>query len=200
MGCWVASSYEVILEPYDPADTVYTGPMTFEREDGKKDRLYGYGARQDASRPVKQEYFYRAMKKAEAAGWLGAGHDATIDANGHQGWASYRQYSLKYLTRRHQYTHLLEVHAPDFISWMKEIGVTSGKAEGGDISWGVGLTNSNAFKPSKRSNPVLAALYTEVFHQPPIADRRGMAKQLAPVMFKRSIKWVKLVNFRSQKP
>ncbi len=192
------------MDAYDALDRPYAAKLNFDREDGNGDRLYTYPVRCEDAKSLPQEYFYRAMTRTEAMGWLSPGHNATVEANGHHPWASYRGYSLLYLSRTHGYAYLLEVHAPNFIPWMKEIGFTEGKTETGDISWGIGVRSSNAFGPSATTNVALKALYRQVH---PLVNQnnvsgglRTMAKELAPYMFKQSIKWVKVVNLRSQKP
>jgi len=192
------------MEAYDVIDRQYAAAMKFDREDNNRDRFYSYPVRCDGAAGMPQENFYRAMNRTEALGWLAPGRTAVPDSEGHHPWASYRNYSLSYLTRKNNYTYLLEVHAPDFLPWMREIGFISGKAEAGDISWGIGGKSSNGWGGTKPANDALKALYKHAY---PTINRnlvkgglRALAVQLAPYMFKQSIKWVKVVNLRSQKP
>jgi hypothetical protein len=197
------------MDAYHELDRPHARVMQFNHEDHNGDRHYSYGARWD-KKPAdlsKQAFFYRAMTRDEALGWLNPGRTALPDANGHHPWASHRDYSLAYLTRAHGYTYLLEVHAPDFVPSMKEIGFTTGKGEAGDISWGIGGRSSNGFGPGKPQNKALIALYSRVFNNGVAVNpnniqgkHRAMAVKLAPYLFKQSIKWVKVVNLRSQKP
>jgi hypothetical protein len=198
-------------KPYDDADLPYASLMEYVRQEHNGDRHYAYPCRND-DRPVfadprKQQYFYRAMKRAEAVAWMNPGRIAVPDAGGHHPWASFRNYSLGYLTRANDYTYLLEVHAPDFVSWMMDVGFTSGKAEAGDISWGIGGTSSNGHAGTPTTNKTVKDLYAKVCnngvpinHNHVPGGLRGMAKAVAPHIFKKSIKWVKVVNLRSQKP
>jgi hypothetical protein len=193
------------MDPYDVGDKQYTATLPFDREDGVGDRYWSYPVRHDDSQAGPQTYFYRAMKPAEAASWLtmGAdgvvGSDGIIDANAHQGWASHRNYSLGYLSRKHGYTHLIEVYAPYFLERLAEIGVKTGKPESGDMSWGIGGRNSNGFKPNGTTNRALADVYADLVGG---TERNGRRQALAvtPLIFKDSIERIKLVNFRSQKP
>lgn len=95
-----------------------------------------------------QAYYYRAM----TAGEFEAFRFGTVrTANGHQGFASFRSYSSAYLKKmfgQNNYAVVIEVHAPN---WMKELrshGWVNGKNESGDMSWGIGQTQSNGW-----SNP-----------------------------------------------
>ncbi|WP_437763224.1 hypothetical protein WMF27_42155 [Sorangium sp. So ce281] len=198
-------------KPYDDADLAHVVSMEYSREDNKGDRFYSYPTRNDnrpaLATPAKQEYFYRAMKRAEAVAWLTPGRPAVPDPGGHHPWASYRNYSLTYLTRANQYTHLIEVHAPGFVEWMMEVGFTGGKIENNDISWGIGGNSSNSFGGNPKTNAALKALYAKACNNGVVVNHtgvpgglRGMAKRVAPYIFKQSIKWVKLVNLRSQAP
>jgi hypothetical protein len=141
--------------------------MEWEHDIKNGDRVYMYPVRYDEEHARNQgklqAYFYRAMAAAEAAGWQAIASaprseraslyrkTGALAVQGHQGWASHRKYSRKYL--KDDFTRLLEVHAPGFIETLDEIGVSSGKAEDGDISWGMGLTCSNGFHPSHLSGP-----------------------------------------------
>ncbi|MGH9344076.1 MAG: hypothetical protein ACRD19_09980 [Terriglobia bacterium] len=195
------------MDPYNVADRVYTAGLIFDRQDHKGDRFFTYPVRCERDGDVghKQEFFYRAMKRDEAAGWLAQGRTATPDPNGHHPWASYRGYSLSYLTRKNGYVFLLEVSAPDFIPWMKSIGFTGGKAEAGDMSWGIGGTSSNSWGGTQTSNATLRDEYAKyanngvaVNHNNVPGGLRAMAVRLAPIYFRQAIKWVKVVNFRSE--
>ncbi len=189
-------------DAYDQVDQIHAATLQFDREDGNGDRFFTYVARCNDVGGNPQEYFYRAMKRDEAFGWLDHNRIAVPDPGGHHGWASHRNYSLGYLTRKNQYTYLLEIYAPLFIPWMKEVGFLSGKAEGGDMSWGIGGTSSNGWGGNKDTNKALKDLHKKKF--PDVTSVKGglraMAVQLAPLMFKECIRWVKIVNLRSQKP
>lgn len=124
------------MRAYTVADQNIAKTLTFVREDRNKDRLYTYAARSEEQESAQPGFFYRATTAQDANNLLRK--MVTVNPNGHQGWASYRGYSLTYLTRGYGYTHLIEVKAPDFIPWMREIGWVSGKAEDGDMSWGIG--------------------------------------------------------------
>jgi hypothetical protein len=210
--------------PYLAEDRPLAASMTNTREAGNGDRYYEYPLRGHATAPqfgrsTEQQFFYRAMHRDEAKGWLmvaGTSYGertavyqgiAAVQVNGHQGWASHRDYSMEYLSPRHGYTHLLEVHAPDFIQWLAEIGVNSGKAEAGDISWGVGLTTSNGFQGTPETNKALKTLYgkvvnngVEIAHTQVPGGLRAMAKAVTPYVFQQSIKYAKLVVLRSVRP
>jgi hypothetical protein len=189
-------------DAYSPEDQIYAATMTFEREDGNGDRFFRRDAVCEAVRGNPQAYFYRAMKRDEAFGWLHPNRNAVADPNGHHGFASYRSYSAGYLTRGHKYTYLLEIHAPDFLTNMKAIGFIEGKAEGGDLSWGIGGTSSNAFRGDKGTNKALKTLFGTTFPNTaaPKGGLRGMALPLAPRIFVQSIQTVTVVNLRSEKP
>lgn len=93
-----------------------------------------------------QEYFYRSMTMEEAISWLDA--DGKINPSSAQPWASFFGYSKTYITNSSDYSIMLEIHAPGFLTSLKTIGFTNGKGEGGDISWGIGgqvAGNSNGF-------------------------------------------------------
>ncbi len=200
-----------MVKPYDKADEAHTTSMEYVKEDDSGDRFFK-AACQNETRPTfpalpDQAYFYRAMQRVEAIGWLAAKPTAALDPEGHQGWASYRDYSLPYLTRLRGYTHLLEVHAPDFVGLMMGVGFKSGKAEVGDLSWGIGGKSSNGHAGNKDQNAKLLEVYAEncnegvaVKHTSVKGGLRAMAKAVAPQLFLQSIKGVKLVYLRSQKP
>lgn len=202
-------------KPYASGDLALVTALEFEREDGNGDRFYTYPARVDKratfANVTDQHYFYRAMMRTEADGWLSLTRDGPIEPGGHHGWASYRGYSKDhYLKRNPGYTHLLEVYAPDFISALVEIGCTIGKTERlgeGDISWGIGGKSSNGFTGSDETNKELKKVYAEYCNDGVEVNlatlkgsHRAAVREVAPKLFKSSIKWVKLVNFRSQKP
>lgn len=191
-------------DAYDAMDQIYAAVMQYDREDGNGDRFFVANAHCDAVGGNPQEYFYRAMNRDEALGWLHPGRIAVPDPGGHHGWASYRNYSFGYLTRKNGYTYLLEVHAPQFLPGMNSIGFTSGKAEGGDMSWGIGGATSNAWSGNKQTNKTLEGLFKQKFPDVKTKDvkggLRGMAKPLAPLIFKDAIQSVTIVNLRSQKP
>ncbi|HET9958667.1 MAG TPA: hypothetical protein VFQ61_29440 [Polyangiaceae bacterium] len=198
-------------QPHDPADDPYAAVLDYQRTDHAGDRYYSsepqhYERPLELERhPSRQAYFYRAMTREEAQGWLHPTRYAMPDPSGHHPWASNRDYSAGYLTRRHGYTHLVEVYAPDFVPQMMSIGFVSGKAEAGDISWGIGGTPSNGWRGSKTTNKVLESAYADlkgrkVSPKEVRGRERGMANELAPYLFKDSIRSVRVVDLRSQKP
>lgn len=209
--------------PYAIEDHSRVAVMEFLREASNGDRYYEYPVRGNNtimhfSSPTKQAYFYRAMHRAESIGWTTVANApcndrariyATIPAtriDGHQGWASFRKYSLGYLSPKHGYTDLLEVYAPGFIEWLFEIGVKIGKAELDDMSLGVGLNNSNGFAGNSETNKALKSAYgklvnggIEVNHTNVKGGLKAMANAVTPHIFIQSIKWIRLVNLRSVK-
>ncbi|MGF6760265.1 hypothetical protein P3T24_000577 [Paraburkholderia sp. GAS33] len=222
----------VSTEPYNPLDKVETNTMKFERQSGNGDRYYERPAQidsaADADRIIgtdsehfrlveKQDYFYRAMHRDEYDAWQTLFKQTTpelrakkyvelraLQINGHQGWASHRQYSEEYLSEKNGYTHLLEVHAPGFVSDMRSIGYKSGKAESGDLSWGLGLASSNSFGPDKSANKMLNKTYEDAKTKGLLllpsgkkAQPKEMAKLLAPYFFCKDMKSMKTVNIRS---
>lgn len=214
--------------PYDPEDHALAAAMNFDREAGNGDRYYLYPVRghetaAQFARTTEQAYFYRAMLRAEAMGWLRVANTVFTDrqqvyeatpsllVDGHGGWASYRDYSLGYLKPKPKpkvgYTHLLEIHAPDFLQWLSEIGVLAGKVEVGDMSWGVGATTSNGFNGNKDTNKALKALYGKVKNNGVEIDpsrvkgrERAMANAVTPYIFCQSIRHARVVALRSAKP
>ena len=209
------------MNPYAAEDRVYACTLDFKRQAANGDRYYSHikpcnDSREKARKSDIQEYFYRAMLSAEAMAWLmiaitddcyrGQAYQgkSTLRIEGHQGWASYRNFSLGYLGKRHGYSHLLEAHAPDFLSALKEIGVASGKGETDDISWGVGSRNSNGFHSSKETNQNLEKIFAEIFnhgasvnHEKIKGGLRVMAKEVTPFIFIKSIKEMTLVDLCS---
>lgn len=193
------------MDAYSPADQHYARVMEFVREDKKGDRFYTYAVRNQTGSVIEPTFLYRAMKRSEATDILAK--NVNPDPNGHHGWSSYRDFSFEYLTRKNGYTHLVEVKAPNFIPWMKEIGFVSGKAEGGDMSWGIGGKSSNGWRGTKETNEKLMGEYAKyinngvrVKHTSVKGGYKEMAKQLAPSIFKSAIEYVKLVDLRSQNP
>lgn len=207
--------YDEEHKPHKASDHPLVAVMEWERDAHNGDRSYIYPVRyrdEHAQNQGKlQTYFYRAMTAAEAAGWRAIASSARQDraalyrntealaVNGHQGWASYRNYSRDYL--KNDFTHLLEVHAPGFIEALDEIGVSSGKAEKGDISWGMGITCSNGFHPSSEKNKRLKVVYDSTFSAEHRTHTTGKARAFAliPYLFMEAMQWAKLVNYLSVK-
>jgi hypothetical protein len=222
----------VSMDPYDPLDKVETSTMKFGRQSGNGDRYYERAAQIDSAadahkiigtdgdgyrKVANQDYFYRAMCRSEYDAWQTVFKQGTpelrarkyvelrdLHIEGHHGWASYRQYSADYLGDKHEYTHLLEVHAPGFVSDMRSIGFKSGKAEDGDLSWGMGPASCNAFVVDKNANKVLKKTYEEartknllLLSSDITGQQREMAKSLAPYFFCKAMTSMKTVNIRS---
>lgn len=209
------------MEPYAAEDRVYAYTMDFRTQAGNRDRYFRHAKQcnetpEQAQRFETQQYFYRAMHRPEALAWLMTALTAFpyrsqvyiatpgLHIAGHQGWASHREFSMEYLSPRHGYTHLLEAHAPNFLSSLSEIGVKNGKVESGDMSWGMGLTNSNGFNPGDETNKNLSRLYGELFNQgEPVKGTRvrgglkAMANAVTPHVFLRSLEEMTLVDLRS---
>jgi hypothetical protein len=207
--------YDKKYEPHNASDRSVAAVMEWEHDIKNGDRVYMYPVRYDEEHARNQgklqAYFYRAMTAAEAAGWQAIASaprservalyrkTGALAVQGHQGWASHRKYSRGYL--KDDFTHLLEVHAPGFIEALDEIGISSGKAEKGDISWGMGLTCSNGFHPSREKNKRLKAVYEDTFtvelrtHK----NEKSRAFALIPYLFMEAMQWAKLVNYVSVK-
>lgn len=196
-------------DPYLAADVQHISGLQFDREAGNGARYWTTPSRHPAAQPKPQEYFYRAMKRAEGESWLrpGAGPDqlgpnigqfGNILADGHQGWASFRDYSYGYLQTEAEYVFLLEVYAPDFLTKLASIGVKTGKAEAGDMSWGIGGTLSNGFKPDGTTNKTLKAEYFRLFRESCKGNQlKKGSKRLTPLLFKESIRSIGIVDFKS---
>lgn len=92
-------------------------------------------------------HFYRAMTYNEFDTFRMTGRFPRI--NGHQGWAPYCDYAKGYLGKHGTqfYSRLVEVFADGFIPAMNRQGWFTGKAEGGCVSWGIGATQSNGWRP-----------------------------------------------------
>ncbi len=220
-------------DPYNPADKAESTTMKFERESGNGDRYYERPVEVDSSADAdrligtddnhyrlveNQDYFYRAMHRDEYDAWQTVFKQGTpelrakkylelkaLQIEGHQGWASHRKYSEAYLSEKNGYTHLIEVHAPGFVTDMRSVGFKSGKAESGDLSWGLGLSSSNSFGPDKAANKALSKAYEEAKTKGLLLPTGGkkapaskdMAKLLAPYFFCKNIEDMKTVNLRS---
>ncbi|WP_336817373.1 hypothetical protein, partial [Burkholderia gladioli] len=59
-----------------------------------------------------------------------------------------------------------------FVTDMRSVGFKSGKAESGDLSWGLGLSSSNSFGPDKAANKALQRVRS-VLRAATIFHRRG---------------------------
>lgn len=96
----------------------------------------------------KQTYFYRAMGLKEFLAFRFGNVDKVL---GHQGFASYRAYSNNYIKTKFSefgdFSFLMEVYAPSFISEMKKQGWVEPKNEKDDRSWGIGTNQSVGWKP-----------------------------------------------------
>jgi hypothetical protein len=222
---------DVSTAPYDVMDKVETSTMKFEHQSRNGDRYYERPAQidrsvdadkiigqshEDVGQMENQEYFYRAMKREEYDAWQVVFKQETpelrarkyvelkaLQKDGHHGWASFRQYSVGYLSKGEGYTHLLEVHAPGFVTDMRSIGFKSGKAESGDMSWGMGPKSSNSFGPDRDARRLLKEAYEEAQTKGLLLpnDKKGqdreMAKLLAPYFFCKDMQSMKTVNIRS---
>lgn len=155
------------------------------------------------------------MHRNEAIGWLRVAAASDNDrwatyqnlpelhVAGHGGWASYFDYSVGFLNRKNGYTHLLEIHAPDFTQWMTEIGVSVGKGENDDLSWGIGKTKSNGFKPDSASNKFLKKAYDQMMKDkgnPPGTEKSSVplrqSKDVTPYIFCFAILYARVVGLR----
>ena len=214
-------------QPYEARHAPLVPCFEFE-ESGNGVRYYQYPTEgPDKNREIfdtnmrEQKYFYRAMLESEAEGWKAISDlpvelrlkkyltDTRLKIDGHQGWASYRGYSEKYLKNRaNDYTFILEVFAPEFVNQLMEIGVKSGKAEDGDISWGMGKKNSNSFGGDKKMNDVLKTRFEEFSRLVSAAEQgsigkfesnnmRQMSVIITPFIFLQTIRWVKKIDLRS---
>jgi hypothetical protein len=132
--------------------------------------IYSTIARFDTASPSNagkaQAYFYRAMTAKEFEAFR---FGTVIAAGGHQGFASYRNYSKGYINKMfdgNNYAVLIEVYAPNWIGELNAHGWSSGKAESGDMSWGIGTTQSNGWSntgTTKYSNKNLARTPLSIF-------------------------------------
>lgn len=132
--------------------------------------IYSAPARFDDSTPLNsaenQTCFYRAMTAEEFEAFR---FGTVLSAAGHQGFASFRNYSKAYLNKmfgRSNYAVLVEVYAPQWIKELYTHGWSTGKAESGDMSWGIGQTQSNGWTNKgtiKASNKNLARSPLSIF-------------------------------------
>ncbi|MEW6343382.1 MAG: hypothetical protein RXR20_33425 [Paraburkholderia sp.] len=231
-GTSTSDASGVSIAPYDPMDKVETSTMKFGRQSGNGDRYYERPAEiendTDADKAMgmdaqnfpkleNQNYFYRAMCRDEYDAWQDIFKQGSPElrarkyvalsallAHGHKGWAGYREYSKRYLKEGQKYTHLLEVYAPGFVRDMKSIGYKSGKAESGDLSWGLGLASSNSFAADTDAVKLLRRIYGEAKKNNSLLLATGesiqaKAKSLAPYFFCIRMESMKTVNIRSTK-
>lgn len=134
--------------------------------------IYSAPAQFDNSSPSNsgdaQTYFYRAMTSEEFEAFQ---FGLVLSAAGHQGFASFRNYSKDYMNKmfeKSSYAVLIEVYAPDWIKDLHTHGWSIGKAENGDISWGIGQTQSNGWANTgtvKASNRNLAKSPLSLFQE-----------------------------------
>ncbi|OAA59183.1 hypothetical protein SPI_06385 [Niveomyces insectorum RCEF 264] len=210
---------------YDPRDRPLAATMFFEWQSQDGDRFFARPAvlnsKADAASvygTVNQAYFYRAMTRDEAEAWLALSAEpatarvakyrelTALHIQGHQGWASHREYAKKYLKRRAGYTHLLQVYAPRFLPEIFAFGYLSGKAESDEMSWGVGRMPQNSWRASKENNKAVEerlAWLTE-HDQLPLPPRtrkptiEEKARAIMPYYFIQGIGQVQVVNLRSE--
>ena len=111
--------------------------------------------------PNAQQYFYRACTMEEAHLWLDSRSQEDAIAKEGQPWASYADYSEKYLDGVDR-NILLEVHAPGWVAVQQSIGIEYGKSEGGDDhSWFTGLTKTAGHSGAKDENEALKDVWLQ---------------------------------------
>ncbi len=134
------------ISPIDHRD-ILRYHLKLQHKDHRGSQLWSSWAHHDLVGDYEtNEYFYRAMSLEELDSYRD--RFAFVQIAGHQGWAPYRNYSLRYLKGHSAppITRLVEAHLPGFVERMRQEGWFIGKAEAGCISWGIGLAQSNGWR------------------------------------------------------